>query len=140
MLEKIKTSGKYLITAALPYANGMLHFGHIAGSYLPADCFARYKRMNQDEVLFICGSDEYGIAVAISAEQVNRTPQQQVDHYHHINKELFEKLGISFDYYGRTTTEIHAETTKEFFFSLLKNGHIEEKYTEQLYSESDQKF
>lgn len=131
---------KYLITAALPYANGMLHFGHIAGSYLPADCYARYRRMNQDDVLFICGSDEYGIAVSISAEQAGRTPKEQVDHFHKINRELFEKLNISFDYYGRTTTDTHAETTKEFFFSLLNNGHVEEKYTEQLFSEKDQKF
>lgn len=139
-MHEQKASQKYLITAALPYANGMLHFGHIAGSYLPADCYARYRRMNQDEVLFICGSDEYGIAVAISAEQAKRTPKEQVDHFHAINKSLFEKLQISFDHYGRTTTDIHAETTKEFFFSLLNNGHIEEKFTEQLYSEKDDKF
>lgn len=131
---------KYLITAALPYANGMLHFGHIAGSYLPADCYARFRRMNQDDVLFICGSDEYGIAIAISAELAKRTPQEQVDHFHFVNKHLFEKLSISFDYYGRTTTETHAETTKEFFFALINNGHIEEKFTEQLYSEKDDKF
>jgi methionyl-tRNA synthetase len=131
---------KFLITAALPYANGMLHFGHIAGSYLPADCYARFRRMNQDQVLFICGSDEYGIAVAISAEQANRTPKEQVDFFHAINRSLFEQLNISFDYYGRTTSSIHSETTKEFFFSLLNNGHIEEKFTEQLYSEKDDKF
>ncbi len=139
-MHEINSSRKTLITAALPYANGMLHFGHIAGSYLPADCYARYKRMNQDQVLFICGSDEYGIAIAISAEQANRTPKEQVDHFHQVNKTLFEKLKISFDYYGRTTTETHAETTREFFFSLLQNGHIEEKFSEQLFSEQDQKF
>lgn len=139
-MQDITENRKILITAALPYANGMLHFGHIAGSYLPADCYARYRRMNQDEILFLSGSDEYGIAVAISAEQANRTPQEQVDHFHHINRQLFEKLKISFDYYGRTSTKTHAETTQEFFFSLLKNGHIEEKYTEQLYSETDKKF
>lgn len=131
---------KYLITAALPYANGMLHFGHIAGSYLPADCYARFRRMNQDEVLFISGSDEYGIAVALSAEQAKRTPQEQVNYFHAINKQLFNDMNISFDYYGRTTSPTHHETTKEFFLSLLENGHLEEKFSLQLYSEADQKF
>ena len=140
MLDEEKRPEKVLITAALPYANGPLHFGHIAGAYLPADCYARYKRMNQDDVLFICGSDEYGIAITISAELAHRTPQQQVDLFHGINKELFQKLNISFDHYGRTTTKRHAETTKEFFFSLLENGHIEEKMTEQLYSPAENKF
>ncbi len=136
----IKEKKKVLITAALPYANGMLHFGHIAGSYLPADVYARYKRMNQEDVLFICGSDEYGIAVSISAEQAKRTPQQQVDYYHAINQSLFQKLNISFDYYGRTTTETHSKLVQEFFFSLKENGHIEEKVTLQLYSEQDHRF
>ncbi len=131
---------KILITSALPYANDPLHFGHIAGAYLPGDCFARFKRLQGCDVLYLCGSDEYGIAITLSAETAGRTPKQQVDLFHGINKNFFERLEFSFDHYSRTTWEGHGETVKAFFLDLLKNGHIEERVTEQLFSESENRF
>lgn len=133
-------TNRYLLTAALLYANGVLHFGHLAGAYLPADCYARYRRLKKDDVLFICGSDEYGIAITMSAELAHTTPKKHVDHYHVVNKEIFEKLGISFDHYSRTTHKEHEIPVHEFFLDLLQNGYIEEKVTEQLYSEVENKF
>lgn len=131
---------KILITSALPYANGPLHFGHIAGAYLPADCYARFERLKKNEVLYICGSDEYGVAITLSADLAGRTPKEHVDIFHKINKELFETLQISFDHYSRTTWEGHVETTHQFFNDLLANGYIEARITDQLYSEADDKF
>lgn len=131
---------RILITAALPYANGPLHFGHIAGCYLPADVYARFQRMLGAEVAFISGSDEYGVAITLSAEQEGRSPKEHVDLYHQINKQLFEQLSISFDHYSRTTIPLHTETAQAFFLTLHKNGYIEEKETEQLFSEADNRF
>ncbi|MCB1149373.1 MAG: methionine--tRNA ligase, partial [Chlamydiia bacterium] len=131
---------KTLITSALLYANGKLHFGHVAGCYLPADCFARFNRLQGNETLFISGSDEYGIAITMSAELEGRTPKEQIDHYHEVNKALFQKLNISFDHYSRTSWEGHKEPVQQFFKDLLENGYIEERVTEQLYSESEGKF
>lgn len=131
---------KILITSALPYANGPLHFGHIAGAYLPADCYARFQRLMQNNVLYICGSDEYGIAITLSADVAGRTPKEHVDIFHRINSELFQKLQISFDHYSRTTWEGHVETTHQYFKDLLENGYIEARVTDQLYSEADRKF
>mgnify|MGYP000512322541 CR=1 FL=1 len=131
---------KILITSALPYANGPLHFGHIAGAYLPADCYARFERLKGNDVLFICGSDEYGIAITLSAELAGRTPKEHVDIFHEINKKFFSQLEFSFDHFSRTTWPGHVETTQEFFKELLANGHIEEKVTEQLFSEKENKF
>ncbi|HCJ83735.1 MAG TPA: methionine--tRNA ligase, partial [Parachlamydiales bacterium] len=131
---------KILVTAALPYANGALHFGHIAGAYLPADCYARFQRQNGKDLLFICGSDEYGIAITLSAQLAGRTPKEQVDHFHAINKALFARLQISFDHYSRTTWSGHVETTQAFFNDLLANGYIEERESDQLYSEKEQMF
>lgn len=131
---------KILITSALPYANGPLHFGHIAGAYLPADCYARFQRLQGHDVLYIGGSDEYGVAITLSAELSGRTPQEHVDLYHKVNKDFFEKLGISYDYFSRTTWKGHAAVVQQFFLDLLKNGHIEERETNQLYSEQDHKF
>lgn len=131
---------KILITSALPYANGPLHFGHIAGAYLPADCYARFRRLQGNDVLFICGSDEYGIAITLSAELAKRTPQEHVDIFHAANKGLFQQLGISFDHYSRTTWPGHVETTQSYFKDLCENGWIEEKVTDELYSEKDQRF
>ena len=126
---------KVLITSALPYANGPLHFGHIAGAYLPADCYARFQRLIGNEVLYICGSDEHGVAITLSAELAGRSPQTHVDHFHEILKDFFEKMNISFDHYSRTTWNGHVETSQTFFKQLLKNGYIEKKVTDQLYSE-----
>lgn len=131
---------KILITSALPYANGPLHFGHIAGAYLPADCYARFQRLKGSDVLYICGSDEYGIAITLSAEQEKRTPKEHVDIYHAINKEFFEKLHISFDHYSRTTWEGHKTVSQNFFLGLLKRGYIEPKVTEQLFSKRENRF
>jgi methionyl-tRNA synthetase len=131
---------KVLITSALPYANGPLHFGHIAGAYLPADCYARYSRLKGDDVLYICGTDEYGVAITLSADLAKRTPKEHVDIFHEVIKELFEQLNFSFDHFSRTTAPIHTETTQEFFKDLYDNGYIEEKVTDQLYSETDHRF
>lgn len=131
---------KYLITSALPYANGPLHFGHIAGAYLPADCFARFQRLQKNDVIYICGSDEYGIAITMSAEMAGRTPKEHVDLFHKIIQGFFKQLDISFDHYSRTTWDGHEGTASEYFLDLLHNGYIEERITDQLYSEKDQKF
>ncbi|MBM3207389.1 MAG: methionine--tRNA ligase [Chlamydiae bacterium] len=131
---------KVLITAALPYANGPLHFGHIAGAYLPGDCYARYQRLKGSDVLYICGSDEYGVAITLSADMAGRTPKEHVDIFHKINKDFFDKLNISFDHYSRTTWEGHVQVVQEFFLDLLNNGYIEKKETLQLYSEAENRF
>lgn len=131
---------KILITSALPYANGPLHFGHIAGAYLPADCYARFERLRGKEVLYICGSDEHGVAITLSADLAKRTPKEHVDIFHQVLQELFTKLNFSFDHYSRTTWPGHIETTQQFFTDLYNNGHIEERVTDQLYSEADKRF
>ncbi len=140
MVTFIGMSKKVLITAALPYANGPIHLGHLAGAYLPADCYARFSRLTGKETLFICGSDEYGTAIVHGAELAKRTPKEQVDLYHRINAQLFEELGIGFDHYSRTTSEHHAPIVQEFFLQLLKNGFIETKVTMQLFSEAENRF
>lgn len=131
---------KILITSALPYANGPLHFGHIAGAYLPGDVYARFQRLIQNDVLYICGSDEYGIAITINAEKAGRTPQEHVDIFHEVNKDFFKKLNMSFDHYSRTTWEGHKPLVQQYFLDLLANGYIEERMTQQLYSETDKRF
>lgn len=131
---------KILITSALPYANGPLHFGHIAGAYLPGDCHARYQRLKGRDVLYVCGSDEYGIAITLSAEMAGRTPQQQVDLYHQINTDFFRRLNFSFDNYSRTTWGGHIEPVQQFFTELLENGYIEERITDQLFSEKENRY
>ena len=131
---------KVLITSALPYANGPLHFGHIAGAYLPGDCCARFQRMMGRDVLYICGSDEHGVAITLSAELARRTPKEHVDHFHAANKALFQKLEFSFDHYSRTTWPGHVETTQSFFHDLQKKGFIEAKTENHLYSETEKRF
>lgn len=131
---------KILITSALPYANGPLHFGHIAGAYLPADCYARFQRLMKNDVLFISGSDEYGVAITLSADLAGRTPEEHVNIYHEVICDFFKKLNISFDHYSRTTWKGHVKPVQEYFLDLLNNGYIEARVTEQLFSESEQKF
>lgn len=131
---------KILITSALPYANGPLHFGHIAGAYLPGDCYARFQRLMKNDVLYICGSDEFGIAITLSADVAGRTPKEHVDIFHKIIQDFFKQLRISFDHYSRTTWEGHVETTHQYFNDLKANGYIEDRVTDQLYSEADQRF
>lgn len=131
---------KILVTSALPYANGPLHFGHIAGAYLPADCYVRFQRLMKQDVLYICGSDEYGIAITLSADLAKRSPKEHVDIFHQVNRDFFEKLQMSFDHYSRTSWEGHVEPAHQFFLDLLANGYIEARTTDQLYSEEDHKF
>lgn len=134
------TSRKILITSALLYANAPLHFGHLAGAYLPADCYARFQRLRGHQVLYVSGSDEYGMAITLSAELAGRTPKEQVDLYHEKNKALFQKLAFSFDNYSRTTWLQHDATVQQFFLDLLEAGFIEPRVTDQLYSEKDKRF
>lgn len=131
---------KVLITSALPYANGPLHFGHIAGAYLPGDSYARFERLKKNDVLYMCGSDEYGVAITLSADLAGRSPKEHVDIYHEAIKNLFKRMNFSFDHYSRTTWPGHIAPVQQFFKDLLENGYIEEKVTDQLYSESDKRF
>ena len=131
---------KILITSALPYANGQLHFGHIAGAYLPADAYARFERLRGNDVLYVCGSDEYGVAITLSADIAKRSAQEHVDHYNAVIKQLFDNLNIQFDHYSRTTCKEHRPITQQFFNDLLANGYIESKETEQHFSIADNRF
>lgn len=131
---------KVLVTAALPYANGSLHFGHIAGVYLPADIFSRFERLQGSDILFICGADEYGVAITLSAELANRSPKEHVDYYFGELKKTFSRLNIQFDYFSRTTDSHHLPFVQSFFKDLNSNGHIEIRETEQLYSEGENRF
>lgn len=129
-----------LITTALPYANGPVHIGHLAGVYVPADIYARFKRMKGEEVLLVGGSDEHGVPITIKARKEGVTPQDIVDRYHKIIKDSFEELGISFDIYSRTTSDIHAKTATEFFKTLYDKGEFVEKTSMQLYDEEAGQF
>ena len=129
-----------LVTAALPYANGGVHIGHLAGVYVPADIYVRYLRLRKRDVLFICGSDEHGLPVTIRARKENCTPQQVVDRYHKLIKESFEGFGISFDADGRTTSETHRQTASDFFRTLDDKGEFGEKESEQYYDEEAHTF
>ena len=131
---------RYLITSALPYANGQKHIGHLAGAYIPADIYVRYLRAQKRDVVFVCGSDEHGTAIPIQAMKEGTTPQEIIDKYHVIMKENFDDLGISFDIYDRTSSPIHHETTQEFFTYLNDRGQLEIKETEQYYDEQAQTF
>ncbi len=131
---------KYLVTAALPYANGYLHLGHVSGAYLPSDIYVRYKRLQGEDVVFICGSDEHGTPIEISAIREKVTPKEIIDRYHSSNKESFKKLGIKFDIYSRTSNETHIKTSQEFFLNLYNKGILKEKKSKQLYSEKDKMF
>lgn len=131
---------RYTITAALPYTNGPIHIGHLAGVYVPSDIYARYLRMQGKDVAFICGSDEHGVAISMKAKKEGITPQEVIDKYHHIIKKSFEDFGISFDNYSRTSAAIHHETAADFFRKLYEQGDFIEEVTEQLYDEQAQQF
>jgi methionyl-tRNA synthetase len=134
-------SKKYTVTSALPYANGALHLGHLAGAYLPADIYVRYLRGMGCDVAFICGSDEHGAAITMRAKKDGISPQEIIDKYHTLNKATFEKLGISFDFYHRTSAELHHKTSQEFFLKLIeKGGELDEKTSEQYFDEQYQQF
>ena len=105
---------KHIVTSALLYANGPIHIGHIAGAYLPADIYVRFLRLNNEDVAFICGSDEHGAAITLQAKKLGLTPKEIIDKYHHLNKKTFAEFGIDFSIYHRTSEKIHHETAKEF--------------------------
>ncbi len=131
---------RILVTSALPYANGPVHIGHLAGVYVPADIYVRYQRMRGREVLFVCGSDEHGVPITIKARQQGCTPQDIVDKYHGIIKKSFADFGIDFDIYSRTSSKIHHETASEFFRKLYDEGKFIEKESEQYYDEEAKTF
>ncbi|MCM5662005.1 methionine--tRNA ligase [Galbibacter mesophilus] len=131
---------RFTITAALPYTNGPIHIGHLAGVYVPADIYARYLRLKGKEVAFICGSDEHGVAISMKAKKEGTTPQEIIDKYHGIIKKSFAEFGISFDNYSRTSAEIHHQTASEFFKKMYEDGKFIEEVTEQLYDEEAQQF
>ncbi len=131
---------RYLITAALPYANGLKHVGHLAGCYLPADIYVRYLRAQKRDVVFVCGSDEHGTAIPIQAAKEGTTPQAIIDKYHVAMKEDFDAMGISFDIYHRTSAPLHHETAQEFFTYLNERGELEIKESEQYYDEEAKTF
>lgn len=133
-------SNRKMITAALPYANGPVHIGHLAGVYIPADVYARFQRRTGKEVAFICGSDEHGIPITIRAKKEGVTPQDIVDKYHEIIKKSFSDLGISFDEYSRTTSEKHYETSQDFFKVLYEKGKFTEEVSEQYFDEQAGEF
>jgi methionyl-tRNA synthetase len=135
-----KQPNRFLVTAALPYANGPLHIGHLAGSYLPADIYVRYQRAQKRDIKFVCGSDEHGVPITIRAMKEGISPQQVVDKYHQLLKQAFDQMNIAFDIYSRTSNKIHHETAAGFFKKLYDDGLFEEKETEQFYDEKAKTF
>lgn len=133
-------SKRHTITAALPYTNGPIHIGHMAGVYVPADIYARYLRIKGEEVLFICGSDEHGVAISMKAKKDGITPKEVIDKYHNIIDKAFNDFGISFDYYGRTSSKVHHETAQEFFKAIHDKDGFETQTTEQLYDAKEDQF
>lgn len=131
---------RYMVTSALPYANGLKHIGHLAGAYIPADIYVRYLRAQKRDVLYVCGSDEHGAAITIQAMKEGTTPKAIVDKYHEIMKQNFQDLGISFDIYHRTSAQIHHETAQAFFTALNDKGELEQQETEQFYDEEAKSF
>ena len=136
-LNKFK---RFTVTSALPYANGPLHIGHLAGAYLPADIFVRYLRLKKKDVVYICGSDEHGAAITIKAKKEDTTPQAIIDKYHNQIKESFEEFGIAFDMYHRTSSAIHHDLSQEFFLNLYEKDEFVEQYSEQYYDEDFDQF
>lgn len=131
----MKNFKRYLVTSALPYANGPIHIGHLAGVYVPSDIYTRYLRMKGVDVISICGSDEHGIPITLKARKEGVSPQEIVDRYHSLNKKAFEDFGISFDIYSRTSNKVHHETASGFFKTLYDKGEFIEKSSEQYYDE-----
>ena len=134
------TKKRYTVTSALPYANGPLHIGHIAGAYLPADIFVRYLKLKGNDVAFICGSDEHGAAITLRAKKDGVSAQEIVDRYHNLNKQSFKDFGIDFSIYDRTSSELHHKTAKEFFTELNDNNHFTQKTSEQFYDDENNQF
>ena len=127
---------KILVTSALPYANGNIHLGHLSGAYLPADIYVRYKRLKGDDIIYVCGSDEHGVPITITADKEKVTPKIIIDRYHEANKAAFEKFGMSFDIYSRTSLPVHHETSQEFFKKYYDQGLLVEKKSLQFFAEA----
>lgn len=138
--NKVSMSKRTLVTSALPYANGPIHLGHLAGAYLPADLYVRFMRLCEEDVLFICGSDEHGVPITIAADKEGVSPQDIVDRYHFMNKDIFERVGISFDYYGRTSSAVHHQVSSDFFSTLHDKGIFKKKTEKQLFDAQAGKF
>ena len=136
----MKDYKRFLLTAALPYANGPIHLGHLAGVYVPADIFARYLRLKSEDIIFVCGSDEHGVPITIKARNEGISPKAVVDKYHALNKKAFADFGISFDIYARTTSPVHYETASGIFRTLYDKGEFEEKTTEQYFDPEVKQF
>ncbi|GAB4134408.1 MAG: methionine--tRNA ligase [Ignavibacteriales bacterium] len=131
---------KIIVTSALPYANGNIHLGHLSGAYLPADIFVRYHRLNNSDIIFICGSDEHGVPITITADKEKISPNEVIDKFHYANKKAFEKFGMSFDIYSRTSLPIHHETAQTFFMNFYKQGILPKKSSMQFFDEKINKF
>ncbi len=127
------TKARYTVTAALPYSNGPLHLGHVAGVYLPADIFVRFLRLKGHDVAFICGSDEHGAAITLRAKKEGITPQEIVDKYHRVLADSFKNFNIKFDIFHRTSSELHKKTAQEFFTKLNAEGKFTQLKSEQFY-------
>ena len=140
MAEEVKSPARYTITAALPYTNGPIHIGHLAGVYVPADIYSRYLRLTGKDVVFVCGSDEHGVAISMKAKKEGVTPKDVIDKYHAIIKKSFVDFGITFDNYSRTSAPIHHKTASEFFVKLYEQGDFIEETTAQLYDEEANQF
>ena len=136
----VKNPSRYLVTAALPYANGPLHIGHIAGCYLPADIYVRFLKSIGKDVKFVCGSDEHGMAITMKAKKEGKTPSQIVDHFHAIMQQGFKDFGILFDIYSRTSKPIHHQTAQDFFTNLYHKGVFKEQVTDQYFDEQANQF
>jgi len=139
-MSDIKSPSRYTITAALPYTNGPIHIGHLAGVYVPADIYARYLRLTGQDVAFVCGSDEHGVAISMKAKKEGVTPKDIIDKYHTIIKQSFMDFGITFDNYSRTSAPVHHQTASDFFINLYEKGDFIEETTAQLYDEEAQQF
>tara|TARA_R110000851_G_scaffold257763_1_gene410222 strand:- start:92 stop:2176 length:2085 start_codon:yes stop_codon:yes gene_type:complete len=140
MSQNLQKPTRYTITAALPYTNGPIHIGHLAGVYVPADIYARYLRLNGNDVAFVCGSDEHGVAISMKAKKEGVSPQNIIDKYHGIIKQSFQDFGITFNNYSRTSAEVHHKTASDFFVKLYEQGDFVEETTEQLYDEEAKQF
>ncbi|QLG44886.1 methionine--tRNA ligase [Costertonia aggregata] len=140
MAQTVKNPARYTITAALPYTNGPIHIGHLAGVYVPADIYARYLRGVGKDVAFVCGSDEHGVAISMKAKKEGVAPKDIIDKYHTIIKKSFQDFGITFDNYSRTSAQIHHDTASEFFVSMYRKGDFIEEITAQLYDEEAKQF
>ena len=131
---------RYTVTAALPYANGPVHIGHLAGVYIPADIYTRYLRLRGHDVIYVCGSDEHGVPITIKAQKEGVKPQDIVDRYHTVVNDSFKEFGVAFDIYSRTSSKVHKETSSAFFKKLYDENKFIEKTSEQFYDSKENQY